>query len=515
MLIGDLLGGVAARAPGRTAIICGERRVSYGELDGQANRIAHGLSSLGLGRGHCVAILSGNVPEYPAVYFGAARSGAILAHLSIRSTDDDIVYMLSKVDAEAIFVETAQLDRMRGLRGRLAKLRRRVVLDADGKALHDDELSLAALVADQPADSPAIAIDEDDPFAVTFTGGTTGFPKAVLVSHRARCGSAIAGAMDFGLDERDIVAATTPLFHTAGLFVWYQTAVAVGATCALLPTWDAAGFTDMVEREQVTAAFLVPTQLNGLVNDDGFDQTRLASLRKVNFAGAPMPRALFRRLLGLFPAIEFTEHYGQSEVGAIAARPHWMAREKIGTVGRPCFGVRLAVLDHEGRVLPPGEVGDVAVKGDQRLIEYRGDPEQTAALLRGDGWVLTGDVGVLDDQGYLTLVDRSKDMIISGAENIYPTEIENALYTHTAVAECAVFGIPDEHWGEVPAVHVVLKSGAHVSAEELIDHCANLVARHKRPRLVEFVDSLPKTSVGKIQKNIIRARYWRDQERAI
>jgi acyl-CoA synthetase (AMP-forming)/AMP-acid ligase II len=283
-----------------------------------------------------------------------------------------------------------------------------------------------------------------------------------------------------------------------------------------MPAWDAGAFVDLVEGEGVSAAFLVPTQLNDLLSGGDFDPARLGSLKKLNFAGAPMPPALFERALKLLPGVEFTEHYGQSEVCPITVRPHNSPGRKSASVGRACSNVEIAIMDADGKLLPAGETGDVVTRGDTNLSEYYGDPEQTAALYRGgDGWLLTGDIGFIDDDRYLTLVDRSKDMIIAGAENIYPTEIENALYTHRAVAECAVFGVPDERWGEIPAAHVVVKSGFTVSETELINYCADRVARHKRPRFVKFVDALPKTAVGKIQKNLIRAPYWQDRERKI
>ncbi len=511
MLTGDLLRRSAARFGSKPAMVWGDDRVDYRTLDARANAFAHALIGAGLGRGARIAILSANRPHYGVVYFGAARSGTVLAHLSHRMTEAEMVHVLGRIGANALFAETTFFDRARALAAQLDGLR---IVALPGEGAAEGHETLDAFVTGRPATEPAVAIAEDDPYAVTFTGGTTGFPKAVLVSHRGRVASTLGAMVEFGVDERDVVACVTPLFHTAGLYVWYQMAIALGCTCVMLPTWDVGMFRDAVAREGVTAAFFVPTQLNALAADPGFDPEVYRGLRKVNFAGAPMPAALFQRLRAELPWVEFTEHYGQSEACPIAVRRPWANDAHADSVGRAVFNMDVAVLGPDGAPLPPGEIGEIATRGDGVLAEYLGDPEQTAALWRA-GWIVTGDVGTLDDEGWLRIVDRSKDMIIAGGENIYPAEIENALYRHPAVAECAVFGIPDEHWGEVPAAHVVLNDGFEVTPEALIDHCARTVARHKRPRLVELVDSLPKSPVGKILKTEIKAPYWEGEKAAV
>jgi acyl-CoA synthetase (AMP-forming)/AMP-acid ligase II len=226
--------------------------------------------------------------------------------------------------------------------------------------------------------------------------------------------------------------------------------------------------------------------------------------------------ALYDRLTEALPNVAFTENYGQSETGPMTIRRAFHPHDRRATSGRPPHNVETKVVDAEGREVPPGVFGEIVTRGTHLLKEYWGEPEQTASLFRGgDGWLWTGDIGVRDADGFITLVDRSKDMIISGGENIYPTEIENALYEHEAVLECAVFGIPDERWGEVPAAHVVLRAGTRVTEDALVAFAGERVARHKRPRFVKFVETLPKTAIGKVQKNVIRAAYWQGRSRAI
>ena len=380
----------------------------------------------------------------------------------------------------------------------------------------DGAIALPDLVAGSPDTPPEVEVLETDPLGITFTGGTTGFPKAVLVTHRARAATAYAAAADFGLSEADIVAATTPMFHCAGLFVWFAPAVMLGATVVAQPTWDAARFIELTEREGVTAAFFVPSQLNDLVSHPAFSAERLRTLRNIGYAGAPMGRALLERVQAALPHAAFTENYGQSETCPLTVRRPEHGAARLGTVGRPAFNVELRVVDGYGKPVGAGRVGEIVTRGEQLFDGYYGDAGQTrAAFPRGDGWLWTGDLGFLDEDGFLTLVDRSKDMLVSGGENIYPAEIENALYGHPAVAECAVFGIPDDHWGEVAAAHVVVAGGHAATEDELTQFCARRIPRHKRPRVIRFVDALPRTAVGKIRKNVLREPYWRGREKKI
>jgi acyl-CoA synthetase (AMP-forming)/AMP-acid ligase II len=498
MLAGEILRLAAARFPDKNALIDGDRRLTYREFDGAANRAAHAMLALGLKKGSRAAILSANSAEFAILYFGAARAGVIVAPLTTRATARDLTYMLNKIGAEALFFAGSFGATVQSVRGQVPSLRHMVAL---GTAGLDLGTPFAKFMEGGRDEALGIAIDLDDPYAMTFTGGTTGFPKGVVATHRARYTSTVTCAVEFGLDERDICQVATPMFHAAGLFVWFQPAVMLGCTCVLQGGWDAGHFIELVERHGVTAALLVPTQLASLIAHPAFSAARLRTLRHINYAGSPMPLALLDRLQAELPDVAFTENYGQSETGPMTVRRAFHPHDKRGTSGRSAHN---------------GEIGEIVTRGSHILKEYWDEPQQTAALFRsGDGWLWTGDLGTCDADGFITLVDRSKDMIISGGENIYPTEIESALYEHEAVAECAVFGIPDERWGEVPAAHVVLRDGRRASEEELIAFAALRVARHKRPRLIRFVDALPRTGVGKVQKNLIRAGYWHGRERKI
>jgi acyl-CoA synthetase (AMP-forming)/AMP-acid ligase II len=514
MLVGDFLQESALRAPGRIALVGQGQRLTWTEFNDKTNQLANALLDLGLEKGATIALLSDNCPKYAITYFAIARTPYISVHCSTRSVGSELLYVLRKTNAEVFIVGSRFATVAAEVVAKLGRTITVILLDKQGDL--DGAIDLDEFMDGQPTSMPDTHIDEADGLAITLTGGTTGFPKAVLVSHKARCASAVAASVQFGLDENDTVLASTPLFHTAGLFVWFGTAVMQGATVVFPAAWDPRDFVQLVETEKITAAFLVPSQLNDLVSHPDFSAKRLKSLRNIGYAGAPMGRAMFERVRSALPHVAFTENYGQSEACPITIRCDYDGESKYGTVGRAASNAEVAIIDLQGNWLPAGEIGDIVTRGDQVFDEYFNDPEETAKAKRlSDGWLLTGDVGFLDEDGYLTLVDRSKDMLVSGAENVYPAEIENALYKHAAVAECAVFGIPHERWGEVPAAHVVLAPGAVVSEQELIDYCVNSIARFKRPRLVRFVDKLPKTAVGKIQKNELRAPYWEGHKRKI
>jgi acyl-CoA synthetase (AMP-forming)/AMP-acid ligase II len=518
--LAELLARAAGRWPARTAVIAGGRSIAFAALDRAASRFAAALTEAGLGPRHTVAILSPNRIEYPVFHFGAARAGAMQAHFSIRYTADDLVHVINKVEAEAVFADAAFLAPLRAARPHAPTLRTIIVMGSPAGALEPGEMSWDQFHAGAGDAAPKPPIAPDDPFCITFTGGTTGFPKGVLATHGSRSVIAQVLAEPFELTPRDIAVLGTPMFHLAGLGSWLVPAIAAGTTMVLMPRWDPAAFVAAVESERATMGFLVPTMVNGVLGDTGLSPARLASLRLLNYGGAPMPVPLLERVLEALPNLRMLDHYGQSEGGALCYRPPERARDKAASNGVPFVCTELAFFDPDGRRLPdeargPEATGELCVKGPQNCIGYYRDPELTKALFTPDGWLKTGDIGYRDAEGFLYLVDRAKDMIIAGGENIYPAEVENALFEHPAVKECAVFGIPDAHWGEVPAAHVVLASGHSISPEALAAFVAARIARHKRPRLVKFVDALPKTAIGKVQKNLIRKPYWEGRAKAI
>ena len=525
MLTGDMLRRSAARFPDKPAIVwrgpeAQRRAISYRDLDARANQLAHALLALGLAKGAKVSMLSRNLLEYGIVFFGVARTGLVLNNVSILYAADELAWVLDKSDTEVLIADAAFADRLPAVRAACPRIRQVVLIGSgqkmapalDGQA--QTAIDLEAFIAAQPVTPPKVELSERDPFCMTYTGGTTGRPKGVLMHHRAREVTATTVVVEERLVPEDVIAIVTPLFHVAALNIMFQPAVLIGATSVFVTPWSPTGFMDAVEAERISAAFMVPTQANTLVTHADFDPARLQSWTKLSFAGAPMPDWVQLELMAKLPQLKLTQIYGQSEMGVIAALPHHLLPAKLGSVGRQPFNVDLAVLRPDGTPVAVGEIGEVATRGDNVMIAYYNEPEQTAAFFKmGGGWGLSGDVATIDADGCITLVDRAKDMLISGGENVYPKEIEDAIYTLPQVAEVAVFGIPDDKFGEVPAAFVMLKPGAALTEAEVLAQCEAKLARLKRPRLIRFVDGFPKTPIGKIQKTVLKEPFWQGRKK--
>jgi acyl-CoA synthetase (AMP-forming)/AMP-acid ligase II len=306
------------------------------------------------------------------------------------------------------------------------------------------------------------------------------------------------------------------MFHVAALNIMFQPAMLAGATVTMLAPWNADGFRDMVRRTGMTANFMVPTQAIQVVQDPKFDPAAYRTWRKVSFAGAPMPDWTQKALMEKLPELRLTQIYGQSEMGVIAVNRWWNLPQKLGAVGREAYNVDTRVVRPDGTPVKVGEIGEVVSRGANLMREYYNEPEQTKGFFKlGGGWGWSGDLATIDADGLITLVDRSKEMLISGGENVYPSEIERVIYALPEVAECAVFGIPDSQFGELPAAYIALKAGAALSEAQVTAHCEQHLARFKRPRLVKFVTDFPKTPIGKIQKNVLKEPYWEKQTKKI
>ncbi|MBF9232971.1 class I adenylate-forming enzyme family protein [Microvirga alba] len=510
MLTGDMLRRSAERFPRKPAILWDGTSLSYRDLDLAANRLANALIDLGLAKGGKVGIISRNRTEYGITFFGAARSGGVLVNISVLYAPEELQYVLDKADVEILIFEHPFAEKVMAARANLPRIKTLICVGGEVEGA----IPFEAILARGSEDHPPVDIHEDDPFSMTYTGGTTGRPKGVLTSHRNRMITAHTVMVEEAIDERDVVGIVTPLFHVAALNIMFQPAVLAGATSTFLSKWNVADFAAMARTTGMTAVFMVPTQASMVVSDPAFDAANYKTWTKLAFAGAPMPDWVQRELLEKLPDLKLTQIYGQSEVGVLTVLRHWYLPGKLGSIGRQGYNVDVAVVDRDGKPVKAGEIGELVSRGENVMLEYYKEPEQTANFFR-NGWGWTGDLATVDEEGFVTLVDRSKDMIISGGENVYPKEIENVLYEHAAVAESAVFGIPDDKWGEVPVAYIQIKAGMVVSEDEIVAHCAERLARFKRPRVVKFVPDFPKTPIGKIQKNILREPYWRDREKKI
>lgn len=515
MLTGDMLRRSALRFPDKKAIIFKStdktEYITYRELDHRSNQLANSLVGLALPKASKISMLSRNILDYGTVFFGVARTGYVLNNISVLYSADELIWVLNRSDTDVLIFDTHFLEKVDAVRKHCPRIKTYISI---GDQTATWATPIDSFVSGQPTIPPDVHLQDTDPFCMTYTGGTTGKPKGVLVSHRARVITAHTVVVEEHLDPNDVIAIVTPLFHVAALNIMFQPGMLIGATTVFCTPWAPAHFAETIESQKITAAFMVPTQASSLITDPELDRYNLKSWIKLSFAGAPMPDWVQLELNARFPDLKLTQIYGQSEMGVVTSLHHSLVKKKLGSVGLPSFNVDVALFKPDGTIAKPGEPGEIASRGDNLMMEYYNEPDQTAAFFKfGNGWGLTGDVGVQDEDGLITLIDRAKDMLISGGENVYPKEIEQVLYELEQVAECAVFGIPDPKWGEVAAAYIQLKPGMSLSESAVIQKCEQRLARLKRPRLIKFVDQFPKTPIGKIQKNILKEPYWEGRKK--
>jgi len=508
MLTGEILRLSAARHPDRVALICDDRRLGYRELDVSTNRFANAVLGLGLSKGDTIAIMCRNLPEYVMVHFGNARAGTILVNTAPAYAPGELVEILGRTQCRLIVIEEIFQEKLASVIDDLPSLDHVVVIgnpERDGWVAFRDFLDRA------DASPPSVTLSDTDAYAMTFTGGTTGMPKGAVVSHASRYVSCWTTALEHEVSPGDVVGLLTPFYHAMGSVVWMPTAMLMGATAVIQTGWDPASFTESVARHGISNTLMVPVQLSQVLSDEHFDADRLASLRVVGCGGAISPPNLVHEIAEKMPWARFVNHYGQSETGPVCTLRPDDPREKADTIGRPATGVELSLRDADGNEVPDGETGEIVVRGPFLMDGYFENPEETALYFRdGDGWGWTGDLAIRDEDGFLTLVGRSKDMIVSGGINIYPREVEIALEKHPLIRDCTVFGIPDEKWGEALCAYVV--ADGELDENAVIAHCTEQLARFKRPKVIRFLDAIPKTPAGKVQKPLLREEFLRESE---
>jgi fatty-acyl-CoA synthase len=508
MYIGDWLGRGATYWPDHLAVVDSAKgaagRFTFRQLNDRANRLAGWLRrEAGVGKGERVGMLARNGVEYLDVFFACGKIGAIfvpynwrlhpreLSNLALRTTPRVLIY-----DGE--FAETAA-----AVAASCPALRRLLVLDGD--ALEASERYDAVLERMPPTPATTEDLGEEDIACLLFTGGTTGLPKAARISYRMIAWNTL-NTVVHELERTDVTVTHTPMFHTGGLLVYTLPLLTIGGTVVIMRRWDPDELLAIVERERVSLFFCVPTQYQQLLQTPRFAAADLSSLRFVTSGGAPLPVAVVRAWRAVHD-VPFKQGFGMTEFGpgVFSMGPEY-AESKAGSIGRPNYFVDARCVDDENQPVDPGEVGELVLKGPSMFSGYFGDPEATAAAIDAEGWFHTGDLARIDEDGFFYIVDRKKDLFISGGENVYPVEIEAALAEHPAVGHCAVVGVPDETWGEVGWAFVVLAPGRWATTDELVDFLRGRLARYKVPKQIEFVESLPLSSTGKVLKDELRRR---------
>ena len=511
--VGDLLVTAIQRGGDRTAFIFEDRSISYREFGAMLSRFIQMLEARGIKKGDFVATLSANRPEAFLVTAAAYMMGLCVTWMNPTSSEDDHAYILEDAGVKILFVDpTVFSSRSQALRQRVPALD--VVFGLGPNDFGEDVLAAAE---EFTACALAPQASADDLCVLIYTGGTTGKPKGVMHTQRVHVAMTMMELADWDWPTEVRFLALTPITHAAGVII-LPTLLRSG-TFVMTQGFEPEKFMRLVQQHRITATFLVPTMLYVLLDHPTLPAANLTSLDMVIYGAAPMSTTRLAQAIKTIGPV-FMQLYGQSEapmtITVLRKQDHDPQRypERLASCGTPVAGNQLRLLDEDGQAVPDGDVGEICVRGPLVMSGYWNKPEETAQALR-HGWLYTGDMARRDADGFLYIVDRSKDMIISGGFNVYPREIEDVLSQHPAVANSAVVGVPDPKWGEAVRAVVVLKTGAVASAEELIE----LVRSHKgavhAPKVIDFVDSLPVTSLGKLDKKAIRAGYWRDQKRAV
>lgn len=504
--------------PDRMAVRCGARQRTFRELAERVARLAGALQALGMQNGERVAMLSLNSEHYLEYQMAVPWGGGVLNPSNTRWSAAEILYSLNDSGSTILLVDEAFRGLVEQFRGEAATLRD-VIYCGDGEAppgMHGYE----ALIAGAEPVPDAVRRGEDLA-GIFYTGGTTGFPKGVMLSHANLCSSGLAARAEGLAAAGGTYLHAAPMFHLADMGIamshWLE-----GNTHSVIPAFRPELVLDTIERDHVTHMLLVPTMIQILVDHPAMKESRdLSSLQLIAYGASPMSEAVLDRAMTALPGVSFVQAYGMTELSPLATvNPAWYHTPegrklgKLRSAGRATFCTEVRIVDAEDREVPRGTVGEVAVRGPNVMQGYWKRPAETAAAVR-DGWMHTGDGGYMDEDGFVFVVDRVKDMIISGGENVYSAEVENALAQHAAVACCAVIGIPSVEWGESVHAVVVLKPDVQATAEALIAHCKTLIAGYKCPRSVEFRDALPMSGAGKILKNELRKPFWQGQARQV
>ena len=532
----ELLRRQARERPTRPAFLFGDRKLTYAALDAAANRVANALIAEGGVPGARVAVLAKDSDRSYEVLFGCIKAGAVALSINWRLARPELAYIINDARAEVLFVGTDFVSEIEAIRAELPSVRRIVVIAAGHSsqadqadqagppapgARRDAPGSLDGWLAGHGDADPDVASGPDDVVLQLYTSGTTGRPKGAQLANYSffdlMNGMARQGDGWIGLGPRDVTILTLPAFHIGGVW-WTIRCLAAGVTCIVIEGFVGWQVLELIARHRVTKICLVPAMIQVVLAEPSCRTTDVSSLTHIVYGGSPSAQGLLQHAMATFRCA-LVQIYGMTETGNMAvclrAEDHTLqGNPRMRAAGRALPGVQLKVIDAQGRVVPPRQIGEICIHSPSRMIGYWNLEAATAETLR-DGWVHSGDAGFLDEDGYLYIQDRLKDMIIYAGENIYPAEIEHVLHEHPAVAEAAVIGVPDSRWGETVKAVVVLRPGASATAAEFLEFTRGRIADFKAPKSVDFVAALPRTPSGKVKKAELRATYWKGRERLV
>jgi fatty-acyl-CoA synthase len=506
--VGDLLHRTARRYPDKLAVVDGDLRVTYGEFDRAVNRAAHALADRDLAKGDRLALLSHNCWQYAVLAFATAKLGVVLVPVNFMLGPDEIAFILRHSGARGMVTEDALAPTAeKALAGAAIDggVRGWIGLSGTTPAAGWEDVDPWWRTGDDGA--PDVDVADDDPLRLMYTSGTESRPKGVMLSSRSLISQYVSCIVDGGMSADDVEVHSLPMYHCAQLDCFFSVDVYLGATSVILPGPDPAALLATIAREKVTKLFCPPTVWISLLRHPHFDTTDLSSLHKGYYGASPMPVEVLRELQRRLPDVQLWNFYGQTEMAPLATilRPDEQL-ERAGSAGRAALNVETMLVDDDGNPVAAGEIGEIVHRSPHAALGYYEDEAKTAEAFR-DGWFHSGDLGILTDDGYLSVVDRKKDMIKSGGENVASREVEEAIYQLDGVAEVAVFGISHPHWIEAVTAVVVPKAGASLTPEDVHAHVRDRLAGYKRPKYVVLADALPKNPSGKILKRELREQH--------
>ena len=501
--------------PDQVALVHGEQQVTYREFEGMINRLANSLRELGLKKGQAVSVLGENSVMVLAAQYALIKSGLIWAPLNFRNHPDEHAHYLNNAESKAVILQQQFAEGIDSIRSKL-KTCRHFIVDGggcEGMLKYDDLLGQAS---DQPFDA---GVDENDILAILHTSGTTGKAKGVVHTHKNWILMTLMIRTVLDVQRTDAALYIAPTNHGSGLLVGPH--LMMGVRNLLVSHMDLDYILETIQKEKITTIWLAPTIIYFLLAYPSLRDYDFSSLRNLCYSSAPMAVEKLKEAIEVF-GNTFNQTYGLTEcpmITGLEADEHAVDGtadqiKRLGSAGREYIMTDIRVVNETGQDLPAGETGEVIVRSPLIMKEYWKDPAATAASLK-DGWLYTGDMGYLDEDRYLFIADRKKDLIITGGYNVYPKEIEDVLYKHPAVYEAAVIGVPDDMWGESVKACVVLKPGQTATEEDLINLCREHLASYKKPKSVDFMDSLPKNLTGKLLKAQLREKYWQGRERQV
>ena len=492
--------------------VCDNERITFFQFNLRVNSLIHGLVSAGIAKGDVIGILSWNCLEYADVYGACMKAGFIASPFNPRLHEEELEYLINYSEANTLFVGPDLLETVARLRARLPKVKHYICFKESAPDMH----SHREIIATYPSHEPEWVVDRDDPYLLFYTSGTTGVPRGALYTQYRKLDNTRIKALELGAKPEDRHLLVLPFFHIGGdCHVWPF--FMVGGCNVIMPqkSFDAAAVLQVIEEEKVTDMQIVPTQLNAILSREDIEKYDLGTLKRIYYAASPMPVELLRRGLEKFGPI-FSQGYGQTESGpqicALPRKDHLVldgseeAQKVLSSCGKPSLGVHARIVDDQNNDVPPNTVGEIIAQSDSIMLGYWNMPEDTRETIV-DGWLHTGDLGYYDEKGFIYIVDRKKDMIVSGGENVFSREVEEILYKHPAIREVAVIGIPDPVWVERVHAVVVLESGNATTANDIVEFCKSHMSSYKAPKSIDFVESLPRNPQGKILKKELRLKY--------